>query len=94
MLGFLDGDPAGARGARASCSPTDVARRERSPRLAERIRAGELSPREAVEAYLERIEADRELNAYISVRAEEALAEADAAPRTGRSTACPSRSRT
>jgi aspartyl-tRNA(Asn)/glutamyl-tRNA(Gln) amidotransferase subunit A len=48
-------------------------------RLAERLRAGELSPREAVELYLERIEAHRELNAYITVRAEEALAEADAA---------------
>ena len=48
-------------------------------RLAERLRAGELSPREAVERYLERIEAHRELNAYITVRADEALAEADAA---------------
>jgi aspartyl-tRNA(Asn)/glutamyl-tRNA(Gln) amidotransferase subunit A len=47
--------------------------------LAERLRAGELSPREAVELYLGRIEANRELNAYISVRAEEALAEAAAA---------------
>lgn len=46
--------------------------------LVARLRARELSPREAVEAYLERIEAQRELNAYISVRAEEALAEADA----------------
>ena len=49
-------------------------------RLAEQIRAGEISPREAVESYLERIEAHSELNAYISVRAEEALAEADSAP--------------
>jgi len=47
--------------------------------LAARLRAGELSPREAVEGYLERIEAHRGLNAYISVRAEGALAEADAA---------------
>jgi aspartyl-tRNA(Asn)/glutamyl-tRNA(Gln) amidotransferase subunit A len=47
--------------------------------LAGRLRAGELSPLEAVECYLERIEAGRELNAYISVRAEEALAEAAAA---------------
>jgi aspartyl-tRNA(Asn)/glutamyl-tRNA(Gln) amidotransferase subunit A len=46
-------------------------------RLAERLRAGELSPREAVERYLERIDARRELNAYITVRAEEALREAD-----------------
>ena len=50
-------------------------------RLAEQIRAGELSPREAVELYLERIEAHAHLNAYISVRAEEALAEAESAPR-------------
>lgn len=50
-------------------------------RLAEQIRAGELSPREAVASYLERIEqVDPALNAYISVRADEALAEADAAP--------------
>jgi aspartyl-tRNA(Asn)/glutamyl-tRNA(Gln) amidotransferase subunit A len=49
--------------------------------VARRIRAGELTPREAVESYLERIEQlDGALNAYISVRAEEALAEADAAP--------------
>ena len=45
--------------------------------LVSRLRARELSPREAVEAYLERIDARRELNAYITVRAEEALAEAD-----------------
>ncbi|HKP18450.1 MAG TPA: amidase [Gaiellaceae bacterium] len=48
-------------------------------RLAERLRDGELSPREAVQHYLDRIEAHRDLNAYISVRAEQALAEADAA---------------
>jgi aspartyl-tRNA(Asn)/glutamyl-tRNA(Gln) amidotransferase subunit A len=49
--------------------------------VAARIRAGELSPREAVQSYLERIEQhDGAVNAYISVRAEEALAEADAAP--------------
>jgi aspartyl-tRNA(Asn)/glutamyl-tRNA(Gln) amidotransferase subunit A len=47
--------------------------------LAERLRAGELSPREAVELYLGRIESNRELNAYISVRGDEALAEASAA---------------
>jgi len=51
-------------------------------RLAERLRAGELSPREAVESYLERIDASRDLNAYISVRAERALAEA-ASPTPG-----------
>jgi aspartyl-tRNA(Asn)/glutamyl-tRNA(Gln) amidotransferase subunit A len=51
--------------------------------LATRIRAGEVSPREAVEASLARIEAcDGTINAFISVRAEEALAEADAAERT------------
>ena len=49
-------------------------------RLAEQIRARELSPREAVQASLERIEAAAELNAFISVRAEEALAEAETAP--------------
>ncbi|HEV8603159.1 MAG TPA: amidase [Gaiellaceae bacterium] len=49
-------------------------------RLAGRLRAGELSPREAVESYLERIDACRELNAYISVRAERALAEAASPP--------------
>jgi aspartyl-tRNA(Asn)/glutamyl-tRNA(Gln) amidotransferase subunit A len=52
--------------------------------LARRLRAGELSPREAVELYLERIERlDRGLNAYITVRAEEALAEAAALERSG-----------
>lgn len=49
-------------------------------RLAERIRARELSPREAVQWYVDRIATHGHLNAYISVRAEEALAEADAAP--------------
>jgi aspartyl-tRNA(Asn)/glutamyl-tRNA(Gln) amidotransferase subunit A len=49
--------------------------------VARQIRAGELSPREAVESYLERIDQlDGAINAYISVRAEEALAEADAPP--------------
>jgi aspartyl-tRNA(Asn)/glutamyl-tRNA(Gln) amidotransferase subunit A len=48
-------------------------------RLVARLQARELSPREAVERYLERIETYRELNAYISVRAEEALAEAEEA---------------
>ena len=49
--------------------------------LVRRLRDGELSPREAVESYVERIEAHSELNAYITVRAEEALAEAEAPPR-------------
>ncbi len=49
--------------------------------VARRIRAGELSPREAVESYLDRIERiDGPINSYLTVRAEEALAEADAAP--------------
>ncbi|HSE82131.1 MAG TPA: amidase [Gaiellaceae bacterium] len=53
-------------------------------RLASGLRAGELSPREAVERYLRRIEAvDPEVNAYITVRAEEALAEADALAEPG-----------
>ena len=47
-------------------------------RLAARLRAGELSPREAVQAYLDRIEElDGEINAYICVRADEALDEAE-----------------
>ena len=55
-------------------------------RLAGALRAGELSPREAVERYLRRIEAiDAEVNAYITIRAEEALAEADALMRSGAS---------
>jgi aspartyl-tRNA(Asn)/glutamyl-tRNA(Gln) amidotransferase subunit A len=49
-------------------------------RLAEQIRAGDVSPREAVLAALERIEAGRDLNAFISVRADEALVEAESAP--------------
>lgn len=50
--------------------------------LAQRLSAGELSPREAVESYLKRIERlDPHLNAYITLRAEEALAEAESAPR-------------
>ncbi len=48
--------------------------------LAERIRTREISPREAVGTALERIDAARELNAFISVRPEAALAEADSAP--------------
>jgi aspartyl-tRNA(Asn)/glutamyl-tRNA(Gln) amidotransferase subunit A len=54
--------------------------------LATRLEEGELSPREAVQGYLERIEElDGDVNSYISVRAEEALAEADALVRqTGR----------
>ena len=48
-------------------------------RLATALREGELSPREAVERCLGRIEAvDPEVNSYIAVRADEALAEADA----------------
>ena len=40
-----------------------------------------MTPREAVERYLRRIEAHAELNAYITVRTEEALVEAESAPR-------------
>jgi aspartyl-tRNA(Asn)/glutamyl-tRNA(Gln) amidotransferase subunit A len=48
--------------------------------LVERLRTGELSPREAVQSYLDRIERiDGAVNSYITVRAEEALAEAQAA---------------
>jgi aspartyl-tRNA(Asn)/glutamyl-tRNA(Gln) amidotransferase subunit A len=51
-------------------------------RLAERLQAGELSPREAVESYLRRIERlDGRLNAYLTVAAEQALAGADALER-------------
>src|SRR5438067_7199997 len=53
----------------------------RLARLVARLRARELSPREAVEHYLARIEARRDLNAYITVRTEEALLEADAPAR-------------
>ena len=47
--------------------------------LATAIRRGELSPREAVQDALHRIERDAH-NAFLSVRGDEALAEADAAP--------------
>ncbi|MBM3678197.1 MAG: amidase [Actinobacteria bacterium] len=51
-------------------------------RLAERLGAGELSPTEATRAYLDRIELlDPELNHYITVLADEALAEAAARER-------------
>ena len=50
-------------------------------RMVARLRTRELSPREAVQSYLERIDAHGDLNAYITVRAEEALAEADAPAR-------------
>lgn len=49
-------------------------------RLGELLRAGEVTPRELVEVYLARIDwLNPALNAFASVRAEEALAEADAA---------------
>ena len=50
--------------------------------LAARLRAGELSPREAVQSYLDRIEAiNPRVNAYIQVAGDQALAAADAAER-------------
>ena len=50
--------------------------------LAERLRNSELSPREAVQHYLARIELhDASVNSYITVMGEEALAEADALER-------------
>ena len=49
-------------------------------RQGELLRAGEVTPRHLVELYLERIERiNPKLNAFVSVRAEAALAEADAA---------------
>ena len=55
-------------------------------RCAELLDAGELSCRELVEAYLERIDAhDGELHCFIHVRAEQALAEADRLDAAGRS---------
>ena len=49
--------------------------------LAAAIRRGELSPREAVEDALDRIERrDAAYNSFLTVRADEALAEADALP--------------
>jgi aspartyl-tRNA(Asn)/glutamyl-tRNA(Gln) amidotransferase subunit A len=52
--------------------------------LARRLRSGELTPREAVEHYLDRIaQLDPAVNACIAVRADEALAEADALLRAG-----------
>ena len=52
-------------------------------RLAERLRAGDLSPREAVASSVQRIERlEPALNAFVSVRGEEALAEAAALERS------------
>ena len=49
-------------------------------RLGELLRASEVTPRELVELYLARIERlNPRLNAFVSVRAQRALAEADAA---------------
>src|SRR4051812_14344073 len=49
-------------------------------RQGELLHAGAVTPRDLVECYLERIERlNRELNAFVSVRAEAALAEADTA---------------
>ena len=49
-------------------------------RQAELVAAGEVAPRELVALYLERIDRAGALNAFRVVRAERALAEADAAP--------------
>jgi aspartyl-tRNA(Asn)/glutamyl-tRNA(Gln) amidotransferase subunit A len=50
--------------------------------LAERLRAAELAPHEAVQSYLDRIERiDGAVNSYITVRTDEALAEAQALER-------------
>ena len=69
--------------------------------LAAAIRAKTISPVEAVEAALARIEETAELNAFMAVCADRARAEAKAAEGSlvrgeplARSTACPSRSRT
>lgn len=52
--------------------------------LAAAVRAGEVTPRQLVEAALTRIEAGNpQLNAVVALRADEALAEADRHPRTG-----------
>ena len=52
--------------------------------LAAAVRAGDVSPRALVEAALRRIDkANPELNAVVTLRADEAIAEADAHPRTG-----------
>src|SRR5436190_3906564 len=52
--------------------------------LAAAVRDGRLTPRRLVEEALDRIEkANPDLNAVVALRAEEALAEADAHPRTG-----------
>jgi hypothetical protein len=49
-------------------------------RLGELVRAGEVTPRELVELYLTRIERlNPRVNAFVSIRAEKALTEADAA---------------
>src|SRR5215471_957118 len=72
-------DPPGARGARAQ-DPRRHRLGMTLASLAERIRAKEVSPREAVQASLDAIEANVELNSFISVRGEEALAEAATAP--------------
>jgi aspartyl-tRNA(Asn)/glutamyl-tRNA(Gln) amidotransferase subunit A len=53
-------------------------------RLAARLRGGEFSPTEAVRSYLDRIDAhDGTVNAYVTVRAEEALEEAASLERRG-----------
>jgi aspartyl-tRNA(Asn)/glutamyl-tRNA(Gln) amidotransferase subunit A len=58
-------------------------------RCAQLLDQGELSCRELVDAYLERIEAhDGDLHCFLRVRAEAARAEADRLDREGRSGRC------
>ena len=68
------------RGVGGSTSTNDDLAFAGVARLSELLRAGEVTPRELVELYLARIERlDPQLNAFVSVRGEAALAEADAA---------------
>ena len=58
--------------------------RSRLERLAASVRSGDISPVELVEESLRRIEASNPaINAIVAVHAEQALAEAEAHPRTG-----------
>ncbi|HEV7752431.1 MAG TPA: amidase [Baekduia sp.] len=64
--------------------PQDLSSRGARAAVAASVSRGEVSPRELVAEALARIEAlDGPLNAVVALRAEEALAEASRAPRTG-----------